>query len=150
MCIADIRHRRLPNRLVAWAVCTPLGLLAASRIALLPTAQVGVALRDLAFLVGGAAAMLALFVLLWTARPAALGGGDVKAAPLAGGVLAFFTGAWGTFSGLVIACAFAALWGALARRGTGRERGIPFAACLFAATWLVLLGAPSAARLFTA
>lgn len=137
----DLATRRLPNRLVGWATVSTLGLLAASSAVLLPTALRGSALEDLAWMCGGALALFALFLLLWRAAPGGLGGGDVKVAPLVGGVLGFFGGAWAIVIGAALACAIAALWGVAARRGAP-GRGVPFAPCLFGGGWLVIATAP--------
>lgn len=96
------------------------------------------AIKDLGWLLGGAAALLALFLLLWLAVPAGIGAGDVKIAPLVGGMTAYMGGAWALSIGVAVAFACAAAWGLmLRRRGGGAD--VPFAPCLFAGAWFGIL-----------
>lgn len=139
--VVDLATRRLPNRLVGWSTAVTLGLLAASSAVRLPTASRGAALEELLRLAGGAAVLFAAFYLLWRLAPRGFGGGDVKAAPLAGGALGFFGGFWALLVCAVVAFGVVAIWGAVARRG-GSQRSVPFAPCLFAGAWIVLLSAP--------
>ncbi|MBK0419271.1 prepilin peptidase [Leucobacter sp. CSA1] len=143
--VVDLVTRRLPNRLVAWGTGSTLGLLAASGLVQLAAGVRDPALRDLGLLAGGAAALFGLLYLLWRTAPAGIGGGDVKVAPLVGGVLGFFGGAWAVVLGAAVACVIAAIWGAASRvRGTGASRGVPFAPCLFAGCWVAILALPFA------
>lgn len=139
--IVDVQTMRLPNRLVAWSLVGCLGPLVAANVVLLPTALRGDALADLAALLLGAVVLGAVFAALWRFAPAGLGGGDVKIAPVVGGVLGLLGGVWAVAAGIVIACVFAVIWNAVLghRSGDGSPVGAPFAPCLFAAAWVVCI-----------
>ena len=148
--VVDLATRRLPNRLVGRGTAATLAPLAASSAVLLPTALRASALEDLALMLGGALGLFGLFVLLWRLAPRGIGGGDVKVAPLIGGALGFFGGVWAVVAAAVLACLIAAVWGFAARRSGGeRNRGVPFAPCLFGSAWLAIAVLPVLARLST-
>lgn len=137
--IVDVYTRRLPNRLVAWSLLGCLGPLVAANLVLVPTALRDTALADLAALLLGAVVLGGVFALLWRFAPAGLGGGDVKIAPIAGGVLGLLGGTWSIVAGIVVACVFAVIWSAVLKRRSeaGSPVSAPFAPCLFAAAWVV-------------
>ena len=149
----DIVRRRLPNRLLAWATAAALGPLVAGCLIRTPGAGRALAMEDLLRLFGGAAMLFAFFFVLWRVAPRSFGGGDVKLAPLVGGMLGFVSGFWAVLVCAVIAFACAAVWGAVLRvADSGRPAGtaartVPFAACLFAGAWVVIVSFPLLTRL---
>ncbi|MEJ6489530.1 prepilin peptidase [Leucobacter sp. USCH14] len=111
-----------------------------------------------------AAACGAGFAVLWRWAPAGIGGGDVKLAPLIGAVTGFAGGGTAALAAVVIVFGVAAVWGAVlqVRRCRGaralraalpraalpvsnapltavRLTAVPFAPCLFAAAWVVIV-----------
>ena len=177
--VIDARFRRVPNRIVLPALAVMLGLFAAAAVAhgaaagewFDPSATVVAragessvfwppaipAVTWLGETFGGATLFFALALAGWLTRPGALGGGDVKAAPLAGGALGFVAGwpavLWGLFLAAVIAGAAGAMLAVRARRGSSRPGlagmpggetpetppVLPFTPALFVASWAVLL-----------
>ncbi|MBK0420935.1 hypothetical protein JD292_02415 [Leucobacter sp. CSA2] len=166
----DVRHGTIPNRGVVAALAITAGLTGAAIIAHgaatgewtgpEPAATGGAAaawpspapaLPWLAETFGAALACFAGALALWLAAPGHLGGGDVKAAPLAGLALGFATGWPGVLWGMLLAAAIAAVIAALrgiarrrvrAPRGAGAgpaARALPFAPALFGGAWLVLV-----------
>lgn len=135
--LIDLDHQRLPDAIVLPSLGVVTALLAASAIV---SGQIPVLISVL----GGAAALFALYLLIALVYPAGIGGGDVKLAPLVGAVLglvgwdAVVVGAFSGFLfGAVIGLALIAL-----RRGT-RKTGIPFGPCMLAGAWIGLLLGPS-------
>ena len=146
--IWDLRYRILPNRIVIPGLVATLALLVLSALAhglssgewfQAPgplghpdpcAGSVGAAFWPapipavswLAETLGGAAAAFGVGAALWLAVPGGFGGGDVKAAPLAGGVLGFVGGWPGVLVGFLAAAIIAGLWGTflvLRRRSGG-------------------------------
>lgn len=147
----DIVRRRLPNRLLARLTALTLGPLVIGCLIRLFGAGRALALEDLLRMLGGAALLFAFFAVLWSASPRSFGGGDVKVAPLVGGVLGFVSGFWAVIVCAAVAFACAAIWGAVLRgaepSGNGAEpRTVPFAVCLFAGAWVVILAFPFVVR----
>lgn len=136
--IIDIRTHTLPNRYVLPAYPIAGGLLLAAALAAGSSHD---ALRAL----GGAAAMGALYWILWAIYPAGMGFGDVKLA----GVLGLFLGFLGwthVLLGLAAGFVVGGLWGValiVSRRGTGKS-AIPFGPAMLAGTLATMFLLPVA------
>lgn len=136
----DLETRRLPDRIVA-----PFAVLALGA-AVLAAAMTG-EWADLGRAGVGALILAALYSLAFFAYPQGMGFGDVKLAPVLGGVLGYFGWAELAVGGIA---AFA--WGAVVGIGTmiavRRRRGvaIPFGPWMFLGAWTGLtVGPPIAA-----
>lgn len=144
--VIDVEHQRLPDRIVLPSLVVILGLLT--------TATVLVALSgdpsgtfeawgwaQLIRTFGGAAALFALYVVIALIYPAGMGGGDVKLAPIIGGLLGFI-GGWGVLAvGAFAGFLLGALWGValmIAKRA-GRKSTIPFGPFMLAGAWVGIL-----------
>ena len=144
--VADARTRRLPNRAVLGATATTAPLLVVGALAawawgpepVLAAARTGPAV--LAETLGGGAACGVAAVAVWWWGRSGVGGGDAKLAPLVGAVLGYAGGVLGVLIGIAVACGCAALWALVERiRGGARPASAPFAPCLCAGAWLVIL-----------
>lgn len=136
--IGDVRARRLPNGRVACATAVTLGVLLLAVGLRFIAAGWAVAGVPLCGLLGGAVAFFAVFLVSWLAAPRHVGAGDVKIAPLVGGVLGYFGVIPALLIGLAVAFACAAVWG-IAERWRARHqplRHVAFAPCLFAGMWV--------------
>lgn len=137
--IIDIETRRLPNALLGWLSWLTLLSFAASSALLLPTPHAAEGVADLTQLVLGGAGLFAGFYLLWRLRPGGLGGGDVKLAPLVGGVAGMLGGMWAVLMCAALAFAIAAVWGKMRARKDSGARFVAFAPCLFASAWVLTI-----------
>lgn len=133
LAVVDHRHHRLPHALVLPGLALALTLLTSAALA------AGEAER-IAGAWGGAASGFLICLVLWFARPAAFGGGDVTLAALSGAHLGWF-GPDAVVSGLVAGflCGGAAGLGALL--AAGRRARFAFGPPLLLGTWWALLTA---------
>lgn len=139
--VTDVRTRRIPNRVVLPADLLVIGLLLAAILTGSTEAPRDPG-RDTAAAafetVGAAAALTVLLLVLALVSRGALGGGDVKLAPLAGAALGYFGGWAGAVAGTLVAFALAALAGIALVLGKRRTADIPFAPALLIGCWAVL------------
>lgn len=145
--VIDVRERRLPNRIV---VPSSIGIIVLLSAAIGVAALAGDPAWELAgrgrasltTTLGGAVVLGVAYLVLAMLSRGALGGGDVKLAPLIGGVLGYF-GGWGTIIvGTLAAFALAGMLavGLLALRHRRHQAPtIPFGPCMFAGAWLALV-----------
>lgn len=138
--VVDLRTKRLPNRILFPAAAAAIVLLLASAVLEAPS-------RALVAIGIGASGLL-LFGLVWFARPAALGYGDVKLAGLLGLVVGWY-GPMSALLALVAAFLSAAVVAvALLMRGRGRGSEMAFGPFLtlgaIAAVVLAALGVVTA------
>ncbi len=135
--IIDIEHHRLPNRVVIPSLIVVLSLLTAATL-------IDQDIARLTSTLGGAATLFALYFVIVFAYPRGMGGGDVKLAPLVGGVLGYV--GWpalavGGFAGFVFGAVFGVVLMIMGR--AGRRSAIPFGPFMLAGGWFgMILGDP--------
>jgi len=143
--LIDLHEHRLPDRVVIPALVGVGGLLVLAAVVAGDWARA-------AWVVGGAAALFALYWLLAALIPGAIGGGDVKLASLLGAALGYF--GWGALlMGTAFGFVFGGLWAIVALRrgggpaGPGREGDrtpapeVPFGPAMIAGAWVgIVLG----------
>lgn len=138
--VIDIEHQRLPNAIVAPGFTVITVLLGAA--ALLNAG--GPDWSQLIRVLGGAAALFALYLVIVIIAPNGMGAGDVKLAPVTGAVLGFI--GWGALIvGAFAAFVLGALFGLLTivfGRGA-RTSKIPFGPFMILGAWIgILFGEP--------
>ncbi|UOQ58277.1 prepilin peptidase [Leucobacter allii] len=151
LAVADVRARRIPDRILLPALAAVLLLLAAAvaagawsgeperSFAAWGAAVLG---RTLGGAAAGFAALLAAALLgggsgtIGGSGP--IGGGDVKLAALVGAVLGHFGGWPALGAGFALGCGIAAVWALPGILRGRRSATIPFAPCLLLGSWIAL------------
>jgi leader peptidase (prepilin peptidase)/N-methyltransferase len=140
LALIDLDTHTLPNRIVGPSYLVGGALLGAASVVTHDWAR-------LAMMLGGGAALFAVYFLVAMISPRGMGFGDVKLAGLLGLYLAHLGPAQlvvGAFSAFVLGGLFAIAL--VASRRAGRKSGIPFGPWMLAGAWLgAILGAPLAA-----
>lgn len=136
--VTDIRTRRLPNRVVAWGVALTLGLTLVSGLLAFVGSSDPAALWRLVCAAVGATVLTLIFLALWLVSPRGIGAGDVKIAPLVGGVTVYVGGVFALLICVVVASLVAVLWDVILRKRRSLT-DVPFAPCLFGGAWVGLL-----------
>lgn len=141
--VIDIRTRRLPDRIVLPTFVVLLLLFAGASVS---SADTSALLRALI----GAAAMMALYLLISLLSGGGMGFGDVKLAAVLG-----LATAWVGWDALVIGTAAAFLLGGflalilLVLRRADRRSAVPFGPWMLAGAWLGILAGPMIWRWYT-
>lgn len=131
--VIDVQHHRLPNMIVLPSLAGITLLLAMSSL----LTDAGPHWQQLWGVVGGAVTLFAIYLSVVMISPNAMGGGDVKLAPLTGALLGFFG-----LGCLIVGAAAAFVLGglySLALVAFGRDQRtsqIPFGPFMIAGTWV--------------